>query len=139
MIKTYIGIIAFGFGILAGVQLERFEQKYSSNAYVVSFINEFEGFKLDMHEDVWNGRIDSVPASYYLHNFEVILHDLKNDPSGYTSWYWETMDTDYGRKNKQYLCNKTMKKYLISSELSMNNFTNNIQPKRTEEETVFNQ
>ena len=53
-----------------------------------------------MHEDVWNGRIDSVPASYYLHNFEVILHDLKNDPSGYTEWYWRTMDTDYGRKNK---------------------------------------
>jgi len=100
MIKTYIGIIAFGFGIIAGVQLERLEQRYSSNAYVVSFINEFEGFQLDMHEDVWNGRIDSVPASYYLHNFEVILHDLKNDPSGYTEWYWRTMDTDYGRKNK---------------------------------------
>ena len=43
MIKTYIGIMAFGFGIIAGVQLERLEQKYSSNAYVVSFINEFEG------------------------------------------------------------------------------------------------
>jgi hypothetical protein len=62
----------------------------SDNQYVslrVTMIQEMEGFIVDMKEDINNGRIDSIPASYYLHNWEIIHDELTYTPDEYTEWY----------------------------------------------------
>ena len=62
----------------------------SDHQYVslrVTMIQEMEGFIVDMKEDINNGRIDSIPASYYLHNWEIIHDELTYTPDEYTEWY----------------------------------------------------
>ena len=76
-------MMIFGAGGLAGNML-------SDHNYVslrVTMIQEMEGFIVDMKEDVNNGRIDSIPASYYLHNWEIIHDELTYTPDEYTEWY----------------------------------------------------
>ena len=76
-------MMIFGAGGLAGNML-------SDHNYVslrVTMIQEMEGFIVDMKEDINNGRIDSIPASYYLHNWEIIHDELTYTPDEYTEWY----------------------------------------------------
>jgi hypothetical protein len=42
-----------------------------------------------MLEDVYNGAIDSSAASYYIHNFNVILDQLEEEEYELESLYYE--------------------------------------------------
>ena len=77
------GIITLGVGMFLGMQMSN----HQSEAYRNTFIQEMEGFTSDMEWDVKQGEIDSVAASYYIHNFEVIHEQLTTMPEQYTEWY----------------------------------------------------
>ena len=42
-----------------------------------------------MLKDVWDGKIDSIPASYYIHNFDVILEQLEEQEYELEYVYYE--------------------------------------------------
>ena len=86
MKKTNIiagSMLMLGIGMFTGNQISN----HQAEAYRATFVEEMEGFILDMEEDVWNFRIDSTTASYYLHNFRVIHEQLTTMPEQYTEWY----------------------------------------------------
>jgi len=53
----------------------------------MTMILEFEAFIWDLEEDVEQNRMDSLVASYYIHNFGVIYDDLTYYPEQYLEWY----------------------------------------------------
>ena len=69
------GTIILSTGMLVGIMMSN-QQNYDFKELVR---RDITSFKLDMLEDVWNGAIDSVPASYYIHNFNVILNQLEEE------------------------------------------------------------
>ena len=77
------GIMVLGIGAMGGKMLT--DRDYV--ALRVTMINEVQSNIVDMKEDVNNGRIDSVAASYYLHNWGIVEEELLYTPDKYTEWY----------------------------------------------------
>jgi hypothetical protein len=69
------GALVLGVGMLFGVMMSN-KQNYDLKELIR---RDVSSFKHDMLEDVYNNRIDSVPASYYIHNFNVILQQLEEE------------------------------------------------------------
>ena len=79
------GALILGVGMLGGVMMSN-NQNYDFKELVR---RDITGFKYDMLEDVWNGKIDSIPASYYIHNFDVILEQLEEQEYELEYVYYE--------------------------------------------------
>ena len=69
------GALILGVGMLGGVMMSN-QQNYDIKELVR---RDITSFKLDMLEDVYDGCIDSGAASYYIHNFNVILDQLEEE------------------------------------------------------------
>ena len=69
------GALILGVGMLGGVMMSN-QQNYDLKELVR---RDITSFKLDMLEDVYDGCIDSGAASYYIHNFNVILDQLEEE------------------------------------------------------------
>ena len=69
------GSLILGVGMLGGVMMSN-QQNYDFKELVR---RDISSFKYDMLEDVYNGAIDSSTASYYIHNFNVILDQLEEE------------------------------------------------------------
>jgi len=69
------GAIILGVGMLGGIMMSN-QQNHDIKELIR---RDITSFKLDMLEDVYNGAIDSIPASYYIHNFNVILNQLEEE------------------------------------------------------------
>ena len=67
------GALILGVGMLGGVMMSN-QQNHDLKELVR---RDISSFKYDMLEDVYNGAIDSSAASYYIHNFNVILQQLE--------------------------------------------------------------
>ena len=78
-----LGMMVLGIGAMSGKMLT--DRDYV--ALRVTMINEVQSNIVDMKEDVNNGRIDSVAASYYLHNWGIVEEELLYTPDKYTEWY----------------------------------------------------
>ena len=79
------GALILGVGMLGGVMMSN-NQNYDLKELVR---RDITSFKLDMLEDVYNGVIDSSAASYYIHNFNVILQQLKEQEYELEELYYE--------------------------------------------------
>ena len=69
------GSLILGVGMLGGVMMSN-NQNHDLKELVR---RDISSFKYDMLEDVYNGEIDSSAASYYIHNFNVILDQLEEE------------------------------------------------------------
>ena len=69
------GSLILGVGMLGGIMMSN-NQNYDLKELVR---RDISSFKYDMLEDVYNGAIDSSAASYYIHNFNVILDQLEEE------------------------------------------------------------
>jgi len=69
------GAIILSTGMLVGMMMSN-QQNYDLKELVR---RDITSFKLDMLEDVYNGVVDSTAASYYIHNFNVILDQLEEE------------------------------------------------------------
>ena len=79
------GALILGVGMLGGVMMSN-NQNYDFKELVR---RDITSFKLDMLEDVYNGVIDSSAASYYIHNFNVILDQLEEQEYELDYVYYE--------------------------------------------------
>jgi len=79
------GALILGVGMLGGVMMSN-NQNYDFKELVR---RDITGFKYDMLEDVYNGVIDSTAASYYIHNFNVILEQLEEQEYELEYVYYE--------------------------------------------------
>ena len=79
------GALILGIGMLGGVMMSN-NQNYDLKELVR---RDITSFKLDMLEDVYNGVIDSTAASYYIHNFNVILEQLEEQEYELEELYYE--------------------------------------------------
>ena len=79
------GALILGVGMLGGVMMSN-QQNYDFKELVR---RDISSFKYDMLEDVYNGKIDSSAASYYIHNFNVILDQLEEEEYELESLYYE--------------------------------------------------
>ena len=79
------GALILGVGMLGGVMMSN-NQNYDLKELVR---RDITGFKYDMLEDVYNGEIDSSAASYYIHNFNVILEQLEEQEYELEYVYYE--------------------------------------------------
>ena len=79
------GSLILGVGMLGGVMMSN-NQNYDLKELVK---RDISSFKYDMLEDVYNGEIDSGAASYYIHNFNVILDQLEEEEYELESLYYE--------------------------------------------------
>jgi len=79
------GSLILGVGMFAGVMMSN-NQNYDLKELVR---RDISGFKYDMLKDVWDGKIDSIPASYYIHNFDVILEQLEEQEYELEYVYYE--------------------------------------------------
>ena len=73
-------ILGFGTIILSTVMLVGMMMSNQQNYDFKELVRrDITSFKLDMLEDVYDGCIDSGAASYYIHNFNVILDQLEEE------------------------------------------------------------
>jgi hypothetical protein len=79
------GALILGVGMLGGVMMSN-QQNYDFKELVR---RDISSFKYDMLEDVYNGVIDSNAASYYIHNFNVILDQLEEQEYELDYVYYE--------------------------------------------------
>ncbi len=79
------GSLILGVGMFAGIMMSN-NQNYDFKELVR---RDISGFKYDMLEDVYNGVIDSTAASYYIHNFNVILEQLEEQEYELEYVYYE--------------------------------------------------
>jgi hypothetical protein len=79
------GALILGVGMLGGVMMSN-QQNYDLKELVR---RDISSFKYDMLEDVYNGVIDSSAASYYIHNFNVILDQLEEQEYELDYVYYE--------------------------------------------------
>ena len=79
------GALILGVGMLGGVMMSN-DQNYDLKELVR---RDISSFKYDMLEDVYNGVIDSNAASYYIHNFNVILDQLEEQEYELDYVYYE--------------------------------------------------
>ena len=79
------GSLILGVGMFAGIMMSN-NQNYDFKELVR---RDISGFKYDMLEDVYNGVIDSTAASYYIHNFNVILEQLEEQEYELENLYYE--------------------------------------------------
>ena len=79
------GALILGVGMLGGVMMSN-QQNYDLKELVR---RDITSFKLDMLEDVYDGCIDSGAASYYIHNFNVILDQLEEQEYELDYVYYE--------------------------------------------------
>jgi len=79
------GSLILGVGMLGGVMMSN-QQNYDLKELVR---RDISSFKYDMLEDVYNGVIDSSAASYYIHNFNVILDQLEEQEYELDYVYYE--------------------------------------------------
>ena len=79
------GSLILGVGMFAGIMMSN-NQNYDFKELVR---RDISGFKYDMLEDVYNGVIDSTAASYYIHNFNVILEQLEEQEYELEELYYE--------------------------------------------------
>ena len=79
------GSLILGVGMLGGVMMSN-NQNYDLKELVR---RDISSFKYDMLEDVYNGEIDSSAASYYIHNFNVILDQLEEQEYELDYVYYE--------------------------------------------------
>ena len=79
------GALILGVGMLGGIMMSN-NQNYDFKELVR---RDISGFKYDMLEDVYNGVIDSTAASYYIHNFNVILEQLEEQEYELEYVYYE--------------------------------------------------
>ena len=79
------GSLILGVGMFTGIMMSN-NQNYDFKELVR---RDISGFKYDMLEDVYNGVIDSTAASYYIHNFNVILEQLEEQEYELEYVYYE--------------------------------------------------
>ena len=84
-----VSIFLFGIGLFIGSKINEQNENAKYEALRTNYIYNMQTFIFDFESDVEEGRIDSLVANYYIHNFGVIYDELKYYPEKYLEWYTE--------------------------------------------------